>query len=375
MTATERGLEINGQIIPQRIGSSENKRYFDNVNEIFFEIKSSQKGYAVDLTHKEKKSEFFFEHKEGVDTYKIMCEKLSQEIGKTVNPDYTEAYICNNSSNKEDIYEAKVVWNEYSQTFRTPVENYCVAALKNGKLDFGIDAAIRDEVVNALNKKDSGSSNTTLLKTFENHINWMESRGKKDHNWSAWLLSEYLKKDEAVGQKIQSKLLTTKDFLNHTHDTRKVEIPQSENSLITKNNIGDFYNSMSFEAKQENANIIQEILSDRRVAVSKALDGVSSLELSDMGLFTASVCQTGKYLGNIIEQSYFGAKDTLKPIDECVAEIKASEQYKAYASGLEKSVSLEQSAAEHKAACGLSQEEIQASIYDTKESSVGLERK
>lgn len=39
------------------------------------------------------------------------------------------------------------------------------------------------------------------------------------------------------------------------------------------------------------------------------------------------------------------------------------------------SEALEQPAAEHKAACGLSQEEIQKSIYDTKEPSVGLERK
>jgi hypothetical protein len=42
---------------------------------------------------------------------------------------------------------------------------------------------------------------------------------------------------------------------------------------------------------------------------------------------------------------------------------------------LDKEVSLEQSAAEHKAACGLSQEEIQATIYDTKEVDVGLEVK
>lgn len=35
-------------------------------------------------------------------------------------------------------------------------------------------------------------------------------------------------------------------------------------------------------------------------------------------------------------------------------------------------LSLEQSAAEHKAACGLSQKDIQESIYDTKDTSVGL---
>jgi hypothetical protein len=38
-------------------------------------------------------------------------------------------------------------------------------------------------------------------------------------------------------------------------------------------------------------------------------------------------------------------------------------------------LSLEQSAAEHKAACGLSQEEIQATIYDTKEVDSSLARK
>jgi hypothetical protein len=140
---------------------------------------------------------------------------------------------------------------------------------------------------------------------------------------------------------------------------------ETNGEKISQDNIHLYYQFMSDEDMYENISAIMDVLNTRQRDIEIALNARLIEPIREIIHFN----------GNPIGHSVFGIKDTLKPIDEYIAEIKASEQYQAYASGLEKSASLEQSAAEHKAACGLSQEEIQATIYDTKDVDVGLSHK
>ncbi len=99
--------------------------------------------------------------------------------------DEVEAYIVNKGNNNlEDVYHAAAVWCEYSQTFRTPIENYLIAVLMpDGYLDFTqCDGQLKDKVELIPNRKQ-----------LQNHAKWMRGRKDKDNVWTAWLLSEYMK--------------------------------------------------------------------------------------------------------------------------------------------------------------------------------------
>jgi len=100
--------------------------------------------------------------------------------------------------------------------------------------------------------------------------------------------------------------------------------------VVTKDNIHLYYEFMSDEYKRDNAIILHNIFNRRRAKISRILD-----------------MNTQEYTENIIEHFkksivfsdpcclsvglvVFGVKDTLKPIDEYIAEIKESDEYKEF---------------------------------------------
>ena len=112
--------------------------------------------------------------------------------------DEIEAYIVNKSSkNVNDIYHAAAVFCEYSQTFRTTKENYCIASIAdNGELDF----SCRDKCIEHIHIENIPQLNT--------HAKWTFHRTDTDNVWTAWLLSEYMKKSG----RFQTVKTTVKNF-------------------------------------------------------------------------------------------------------------------------------------------------------------------
>ena len=103
--------------------------------------------------------------------------------------------------------------------------------------------------------------------------------------------------------------------MNKIYNTKEV--------VITKENIADFYKGMSDEDKIENEDIIYDVLYDRYEII------VEQFDLKPIHPHTGLVHHYERNTGNVSD-SFFGVKDTLKPISEYVAEIKASEGYKQY---------------------------------------------
>ena len=102
------------------------------------------------------------------------------------------------------------------------------------------------------------------------------------------------------------------DFMTHVRDLK-----------ITKDNIADFYEHMSGEDLEKYSYILDDIFSDRQEFIDKK--GLTTTESTEHEIFEhyAHFSITGL--------SVWGVKDTLKPIDEYIAEIKESEAYKEYA--------------------------------------------
>jgi hypothetical protein len=60
------------------------------------------------------------------------------------------------------------IYQDYSKTFRTPVENYTIAVLRDNKVDFTeCDPFIRDEVMRHLSATTPYKSDKTNLQTIE----------------------------------------------------------------------------------------------------------------------------------------------------------------------------------------------------------------
>jgi len=110
------------------------------------------------------------------------------------------------------------------------------------------------------------------------------------------------------------------------------DIENSENKrhlviqdTITKDNIHLYYEFMSNKDIKNNINIISNILYSRHIKVNKELF-LSSVNLDEKNKYVF-VSRLESVFATVVS---FGVKDTLKPIDEYVAEIKASKEYKEY---------------------------------------------
>jgi methionine synthase II (cobalamin-independent) len=93
--------------------------------------------------------------------------------------------------------------------------------------------------------------------------------------------------------------------------------------VITIDNIDVYYNFMSDEDLQRYQHEVELMLNSRRIDIALSLDiGYFSLKEKIESHLNAS--------SGILKYSLFGVKDTLKPIDEFIEQIKASDDYKEY---------------------------------------------
>ena len=107
------------------------------------------------------------------------------------------------------------------------------------------------------------------------------------------------------------------DSLNRKNDYEQ-QLCDGLSTNITKDNIHLYYEFMNNEDLNKHHQMIDEILDDRTSFIYDHFK-IDSLERED----EVTIC-------DIAFNSHFGVKDTLKPIDEYVSEIKQSEQYKTY---------------------------------------------
>ena len=101
---------------------------------------------------------------------------------------------------------------------------------------------------------------------------------------------------------------------------------------ITKDNIHLYYEFMSDEDLELHKIMIACVLGDRDREIFKQLFSPSSSNQDEKFTIFCGHSSDKRSLNSTykIQQTVFGVKDTLKPIDEYIAEIKASEAYKAY---------------------------------------------
>lgn len=110
------------------------------------------------------------------------------------------------------------------------------------------------------------------------------------------------------------------DYLNRKNDYLQNDVTV----IITKDNIHLYYEFMSKSETNKMSNILDGIFKIRLDKIKRILD-INIPILDDN--FTYEMNKN-----NQVSMNLFGVKDTLKPIDEYVAEIKASSEYKEYIS-------------------------------------------
>ena len=107
---------------------------------------------------------------------------------------------------------------------------------------------------------------------------------------------------------------------------------------ITKDNIHLYYKFMSDEDKYTHSIIIHQSFYERNKKLELFYtkeNGYISIEIMRNIYKNTYVKEGICYIGECVAQSYFGVKDTMKPIEEYIEEIKASEEYHAYISSTE----------------------------------------
>jgi len=148
-------------------------------------------------------------------------------------------------------------------------------------------------------------------------------------------ISEYTLKTQANNMYINLKtgkiyLYTDNkiSFVRNTYTIEDIYKYLLKNSLvtITKDNIALYYEFMSDEDLEKCGTLIDEILQDRLLQITQELNIGSDILLGSSTVTTNTKGDDTIFL-NI---DAFHIKDTLKPIDEYIAEIKASSEYKEY---------------------------------------------
>ena len=129
-----------------------------------------------------------------------------------------------------------------------------------------------------------------------------------------WLFT--IRHDEKYLDKIRE--MTAVEELNLFNNTLQEKEPTI---IITEDNIADYYESMSAKDKSDNVDIIHFAFSTRTPLYLADMLDIEHKKIIDSWKFT--VTSAGRTKG----QSLFGIKDTLKPINMYIEEIKASKQY------------------------------------------------
>ena len=124
------------------------------------------------------------------------------------------------------------------------------------------------------------------------------------------------------------------DFVIKERCLDNISRPILKDIVITKDNIAQYYEFMSDEDKKAHKSVLHSLHGERWDAIWAFMEQDSLIFDSGEGLdysildnnynpIIFNIDTVSYYLG----ASYFGVKDTLKPIDEYIAEIKGSSEY------------------------------------------------
>jgi hypothetical protein len=104
-----------------------------------------------------------------------------------------------------------------------------------------------------------------------------------------------------------------------------------EKIAINEQNIALYYEFMSDESKEDNSNILDKVFLNRaRILVHELKTKSDTLDNNQFIIDRHNMNEVSNYCTHMTGISFFGVKDTLKPIDEYISEIKDSVAYKEY---------------------------------------------
>ena len=95
---------------------------------------------------------------------------------------------------------------------------------------------------------------------------------------------------------------------------------------INRDNIPLYYEFMSDEDIIKNQDLISDVLCDRFFEIKKNIE----FDSHPFKHYNVQLRKNSEASGEPLKMDFFGIKDTLKPINEYISEIKESEQYKTY---------------------------------------------
>lgn len=102
---------------------------------------------------------------------------------------------------------------------------------------------------------------------------------------------------------------------------------EKDNDIIDKDNIYLYYEFMNDEDLEKYSCLLSDIFNNRLIQAFKNLSFSSDQIHIFLCKYTLQILSKDRYIKS---SCIFGTKDTLKPIDEYIADIKESEAYKEY---------------------------------------------
>ena len=142
------------------------------------------------------------------------------------------------------------------------------------------------------------------------------------------LRNQIVKRENSCDQDMKAVLVHFKNFIKEI-----VEHQLKNRAVITKENIHLYYEFMSEDDIKKHKNITHTLLHNRALNILinlHIIDGTSKTFDKDFRNFNHISLVTYKDTGIRLHSFIFGIKDTLKPIDEYVSQIKESEAYQSY---------------------------------------------
>lgn len=206
---------MKNKLILQRRGMSSTLQAGNGIASISYDKGSSKCRARVQVLSDGEEKLFSLNTPES-EVFDFIDEVLREEVDRTA----VKAYSINSPLSSgygeypDDIYDAYAIFSDYTRTFRTPIENYCIAVLNDdNRLDFSKgDAAIREAVLDRLAESHCRGG-ADFMSFVQNR-----SQGKHggiDHVNTAWLLSEYLKGVDGI----KPKRMTVKEFQSVKKET------------------------------------------------------------------------------------------------------------------------------------------------------------
>lgn len=213
--------------------------------------------------------------------------------------------VAVDSNESASLYRTKEVWDAESESYKEDSTDLIDEFKAKGAGSEAKFAELQKEVAEALKSDDIEYLN-------EQYESLTDKYGES---------SDPMDSEEGSIEKELDKIM------------EKVGDLETDPDNITAENIAERYQNMDFDERFDNREVIGRTMEDRQKEIMNFL-GVTFLEDDIFSVETAKE-KDGNHL-IVISQTVFGIKDNLEPIDEYIAKIKESDQYKSYIKEKEK---------------------------------------